>query len=277
MYRLSCSLSTAKTMTVSGGLDRVSIEALVLHLLHQCRDHFQVIKGLDSHSVIESSLVRLSVERLGAALRCVETMSTTLFEGTIAVPNEGSPAGLFTTPDRSVLRGTHANDRRTSLPCSTILRYLHWVRSSFETLIILASIQLGLHDTTCTVVLRPFLCQQMNSLIAAWQRIVLAAAMALVDRATMTSEKSDSGGRNEPSVDRHPHRWDGDIIEQSRAQYHEASPNGSESSSSVSLAAQAAMDVFRQSLQVRHRAELAHGLKKINSLHYVAIIDSSGL
>ena len=248
VHRLSCSLSSAKasasstaTLTShpppqdSGGLDRISMEALLLHLLDRCRDHFHCV--CLTKPANESSLTPLFIERCRVAIQCVEATSTSLFDGPIA-SREGPPVGLFAALGVALPRLTP----QTPLPCSDIISYLDWVHSSFKALapiITQSSISSGPPHSLITLDI--FARQQSPLLVAAWQRIISAVAHSL---------STPSGGYSD--ISRHVQR-SGD---QTPGKDGAESPHCSQqlqSCPSPSHALEAVLDVCRRSLQVRLR------------------------
>ena len=246
VHRLSCSLSSAKASASSsappqdgGGLDRISMEALLLHLLDRCRDHFHCVYLAEPAN--ESSLAPLFIERCRVAIQCVEATSTSLFDGPIA-SREGPPVGLFAALGVALPRLT----LQTPLPCSDIISYLDWVHSSFKALApIIAQSSISSDSAPpphSLITLAVFARQQSPLLVTAWQRIISAVAHSL---------STPSGGYSDiPTVSRHAQRSGDQTPGKDAAE----SPHYSQQLQSCptpSHAAEAVLDVCRRSVQVR--------------------------
>lgn len=219
------------------------MEALLLHLLDRCRDHFHCVCLAEpaNESSLTPLLSSLFIERCRVAIQCVEATSTSLFDGPIA-SKEGPPVGLFATLGVALPRLTP----QTSLPCSDIISYLDWVHSSFKALAPIIAQSSTSSDSAppphSLITLAVFARQQSPLLVAAWQRIISAVAHSL---------STPSGGYSGiPTVSRHAQRSGDQTPGKDAAE----SPHYSQqlqSCPSPSHAVEAVLDVCRRSVQVR--------------------------
>jgi len=248
------------------------MEVLVLHLLDRCRDDFHRVWGLADPATNESSAltVALSIERYKVVMRCVEAVSNSLCDGSIAAFREGPPVGLFDTTHLTSLGVALPTDRHIDLSFIGIIRYLGWVHSSFTAVLapiinpssslalrssIRSSIGIATPPPRSLTTLAIFAKKQLNLLVAAWQRIISAAALSLCDQVTPPSAEKqlDDNATYPPSmVHHHVYR-----SAQHVPPLEDISTSPQQCSehmlleSSISPEAEAALDVCRRSVQVR--------------------------
>lgn len=242
------------------------MEALVLHLLDRCRDHFHCVCLAEPADETKSYLLTpLFIARCRVAMRCVQAVSISLFDGPIAATTdaategegEGLPVGLFAVPGDALPR----LPSETPSQCSDIISYLHWVHSSFKALApILAQSSTSPHNLTTTL-LAVFARQQLPLLIAAWQRIIIIITSAATALFLSPPYTEKIGGYNDsPAVRRHGYRsGDQTPVEDCAmslphcSQQLQSCPPSPPPPPPSPHPAEAVLDVCRRSVQVRRR------------------------
>ena len=226
----------------------------MLHLLDRCRDHFHCVCLAEPADETNSSMLTpLFIARCRVAMRCVEAVSISLFDGSItaatAGEGEGLPVGLFAVPGDALPR----LPSETPSQCSDIISYLDWVHSSFKALApILAQSSTSPHNLT--TLLAVFARQQLPLLVAAWQRIIIIISAATALSLSPPYTEKIGGYNDSPAVSRHAYRsGDQTPVEDCSMSLPHCSQQLQSCPPPPSHPVEAVLDVCRRSVQVRRR------------------------